>query len=71
MLFPNDTKQIVKRAGLNRYYGVTFENGTKQTPGMRDAVTFQDGLDLEITNWQPLILIPIALNKAQAAQQPK
>ena len=50
VMFQNGTKQIVKRAGLNRYYGVTFKNGTKQTPGMRDAVTFQDGLDLETTN---------------------
>ena len=49
-MFQNGTKQIVKCAGLNRYYGVTFKNGTKQTPGMRDAVTFQDGPDLETTN---------------------
>ena len=46
-MFQNGTKQIVKRAGLSRYCGVTFKNCTQQTPGMRGAVTFQDGPDLE------------------------
>ena len=54
-----------KSYGHDGYYSVTFQNGTNQILGMLDALTFQDGGDLEPINRQPLILISTASNWAQ------
>ena len=51
------------------YYVVIFQNGTKQTQGMLDAVTFQDDADLEPTNQQPLY-ISISMGRNRGTGSP-
>ena len=55
----------VKRARNDGYQGVSFQKWTRQTLGMLDEVTFQDGGDLEA-----LTSISSAWNRAQSAQEP-
>lgn len=47
------TKYLKRRSGNDGYWGVTFQNCTKQTLGMLDEVTPKAGADLEATNRKP------------------